>query len=607
VSSRWSSLLHTSTFLSRSSATSSPTNDQEVLLARGRILLAAGSLLAIYIDPIYRVAFARALHLAVLGFFFYSLLLVVLIWCRPESMQRLRLQVHLSDLLWLSCIAGFAQSANGHLHLFYPYALFLLWATAYRWGLYLTLTTAGAFVFLQRVSATVMGSWVYHRFRSQPADFKFEELARQAGYLLIAACVIGYLGQKESESRAKASVLTRVIGKMQSQATVRETLEAALGALLTIFDASGAVLVLKEEEKDRVFLWEGNLMPGTQRCRASLAELDQFQHQRYFFSVPGSTFHATRSPQDEPSRVEVSAFSASGDHLRKTSHALPDYFLNWHSFRSFLFDSFSLGEDSKWSGRLFLFDPGIAGGYETELRFLRELVREMAPVVHTIYRLRRIRSRASGIERARLARELHDGVIQTLTALHMRIACLRRDRSVGDTVMLEELLRLQQLIRREISNVRDLTYHIRSVDLSSKTLLESVADLVDKFRSDTGIATQLISESNDIVLPPLVAREIMRIIGEALTNVRKHSGARHARVCFGFKDNLLNLTIADDGRGFGFSGRLSQAELDVARRGPAVIRERVRSIGGELTLESVPGRGARLQISWSPNRQEQAV
>src|SRR5207249_5102327 len=108
----------------------------------------------------------------------------------------------------------------------------------------------------------------------------------------------------------------------------------------------------------------------------------------------------------------------------------------------------------------------------------------------------------------------------------------------------------------------------------------------------------LVSEPEDIVLPPLVAREVLRIVGEALTNVRKHSGARHVQVRFAFKD-MLNLVVEDDGQGFDFSGRLSEAELEAARRGPVAIRERVRSIGGELILESAPGQGARLQITWA--------
>ena len=80
--------------------------------------------------------------------------------------------------------------------------------------------------------------------------------------------------------------------------------------------------------------------------------------------------------------------------------------------------------------------------------------------------------------------------------------------------------------------------------------------------------------------------------------MRKHSQAENVLVRFASSSGLWKLTVDDDGKGFDFSGRLSQAELDAARLGPVVIKERVRSIGGELALESVPGHGARLEITF---------
>jgi signal transduction histidine kinase len=62
------------------------------------------------------------------------------------------------------------------------------------------------------------------------------------------------------------------------------------------------------------------------------------------------------------------------------------------------------------------------------------------------------------------------------------------------------------------------------------------------------------------------------------------------------------LTVEDDGRGFGFSGRLSNVELETTGKGPAVIRERVRLLAGELAIESTPGHGARLEVRIPPSR-----
>jgi signal transduction histidine kinase len=588
-------------------ASSGAKQDEESLLASARVLLTTASLLATYIDPPNPALVARALEIILLFYVVHSLVVWILARHRPQWVQPSRWFLHAADLLYFACISAFIQSASGTWYLLYPFWLLILLGAAYRWGLYQTLVTAAAGVALQFLGATVMASGGWQHFNLQPQGFDLKEFTRREAYLFITACVVGYLGEKESELRTKTSVIARLIGKVHSQTSVRETLEVALGTFLAIFDASRAVLVLKEERKQRAFLWEAEPAAGTQASTVQWSELETFQQPRYFFPLPGTSCYAVRRrPERSAQSFDVLALGPHGERIGKATYDFPDYFLEWHSLTSLLVVSFTLGEDPDWSGRLFLFDPRTSGAYEAEMRFLQDLIREMGPAVHTVYRLRRLRSRATAMERARIARELHDGVIQTLSAVHARLEFLRRHRASIDRQTADDLAEFQRWLRREISNVRDLMQQIRSLDLGSRTLLESVADLVDKFRADTGIATELVTESKDIVLPPLVAREVLRIVGEALTNVRKHSGARNVRVRFAFKD-LLNLVIEDDGRGFDFSGRLSQAELEAARRGPVAIKERVRSIGGELTLESTPGRGTRLQITWAPNRQEQRV
>src|SRR5262249_40262521 len=108
---------------------------------------------------------------------------------------------------------------------------------------------------------------------------------------------------------------------------------------------------------------------------------------------------------------------------------------------------------------------------------------------------------------------------------------------------------------------------------------------------------RFIMKDEELVLPQPVCRELARIAQEALVNVRKHSGAEEVLVQLVETQGKWNLIIEDDGAGFSFAGRMSQAELDSANKGPAIIRERVRLIQGQLTIESRPGRGARVEIS----------
>ena len=105
-------------------------------------------------------------------------------------------------------------------------------------------------------------------------------------------------------------------------------------------------------------------------------------------------------------------------------------------------------------------------------------------------------------------------------------------------------------------------------------------------------------------MPQQVCRELARIVQEGLVNVRKHSRAHQALVRLGVRDGMWTVVIEDDGSGFPFTGRHSQAELDAMGKGPVVIKERVRLIEGDLTVESNPGRGSRLEISVPQKKRE---
>jgi signal transduction histidine kinase len=199
-------------------------------------------------------------------------------------------------------------------------------------------------------------------------------------------------------------------------------------------------------------------------------------------------------------------------------------------------------------------------------------------------------------ERARVAHELHDGVVQSLISLEMRVSVLRRANGLGEGAAQElELIRRQ--LRDEVLNLRELMTQMRPLDVSPQEFVEFVAQQVDRFQRDTSIAATFISEVEDVRMPARQCAELARIVQEALVNVRKHSRARHVVVRFGRDNGTWKVTVDDDGRGFPFAGRLEQAALDACRKGPVVIKERVRSLGGALAIESHPERGARLEIT----------
>lgn len=207
-------------------------------------------------------------------------------------------------------------------------------------------------------------------------------------------------------------------------------------------------------------------------------------------------------------------------------------------------------------------------------------------------------ARAAQRVRAQVSRELHNGAIQCLFTVEFRLEKLRRSSPGMSCEVSEELGELQRLVRRSEAELRELVEQGRPPDFGPKSFVEYMADLTAEFQQDTGISARFVSVDRHISPSPAVAGELVRIVQEALLNIKKHSGARNVSIELGPAQGRWKLLIDDDGQGFDFTGRLCMLELEAKDRGPYVIRERVSTLGGELEVESIPGRGARLEIAF---------
>jgi signal transduction histidine kinase len=201
------------------------------------------------------------------------------------------------------------------------------------------------------------------------------------------------------------------------------------------------------------------------------------------------------------------------------------------------------------------------------------------------------------LERAGIARELHDGVLQSLLGLKMRLHVLSASQE-GSTA--QELREIQEVLLEEARKLRELMQQVKPLDVDAKTLRPHLMEVTQRFERETGIRTQFVTDSSDVDIECSVCGVVVRIVQEALANVRKHSCATDVWVRLDRGDSNWQLTIEDNGVGFPFSGRFSRSELKARGRGPSVIIECVDAVGGELALESTPGRGTRLEITIPP-------
>ncbi|HXZ99411.1 MAG TPA: ATP-binding protein [Candidatus Binatia bacterium] len=193
-------------------------------------------------------------------------------------------------------------------------------------------------------------------------------------------------------------------------------------------------------------------------------------------------------------------------------------------------------------------------------------------------------SRATRIKledaRAWLARELHDGAVQRLTLMAVEIERLKRWSGLGG-----ELDQLQNGVRATLNDLRRLLYELRDEPAVDANFVAGVRELLSEL-SHAGVAPDLVVHGWPEELPFEVAANLRQICGEALVNVRRHSGASRVTVTLQALDGSLALTVADDGRGLGQSG---------AGFGLRGMAERAALLGGRVTLDSTSGVGTTVR------------
>ena len=557
----------------------------EGVLAPARVVVILFCLMAIAVQPPSPPRYATLASALVIAYLFQSLGLWLFLWAKGVP-PGLPLAVTLLDLGWSAAINLVTGGPNSP---FFGLYVFTILSAAYRWGLRATLTTAGLVVtaLLGQVLVVTLGGSAAASFLRGPVELDL--VITRCAYVLIGGLLLGYMAQTEKDLRAETAAIARVIVRVQADVGLSGTLEEVSRELLGLFGAERLLLVMHGIRNRRLFVWE--VEPGSEphEVRVRSGEFELAQRETYLFPAPAEAWAAVR----HGSAVQVTAIDGDGRTLRRRDWPLPPRFVELCPFRSVLAMSLTFREE--WEDRVFLFDPGKAG--PREVRLLQAFVRQAGPTIYNVYLLGRLRARVRTVERARVARDLHDGVIQSLIGLEMEVDALRRETGPAPTRVGTRLAEVQQVLRTEVAGLRELMLRMKPLYLDPHRLPEYLVDLVDRFQRETGIAAHFSCELDEVALRPRVCTELARIVQEALANVRKHSGAQNVLVRFDATDEQWKLSVDDDGCGFRFTGCLTLAELDARRLGPMVIKERVRSIGGRLTIDSEPGGGSRLEIT----------
>ncbi|WP_051314758.1 sensor histidine kinase [Alteribacter aurantiacus] len=228
----------------------------------------------------------------------------------------------------------------------------------------------------------------------------------------------------------------------------------------------------------------------------------------------------------------------------------------------------------------------MTAGYEKQIRSMHRVLNENAALIDE-------KERAAGLEeRRKLARDLHDAVSQQLFAVSMSLGAIPRLLDTNPQQAKELVSQVEGMIHASQQELRALIMHLRPITLEGKGLKEALDALFTELSGkNNGIRFEWKTEEL-LSLDPGIEDQLFRVIQEALSNILRHSKAQHVRFSADQSDQVLIMTISDDGIGFD----MSEKEDKNMSYGLATMKERIEELGGHFSLLSYPSKGTTIKL-----------
>lgn len=201
---------------------------------------------------------------------------------------------------------------------------------------------------------------------------------------------------------------------------------------------------------------------------------------------------------------------------------------------------------------------------------------------------------ALALERHRISRDLHDGLVQSLAIAKMQLQLLERDHAL-DGGTRDDLAALRETLTRGLAEARQYIVDLKHAHVGNDGLMDAARRYASDFGRVAGVDVEVETDTDDSPLGDAEEVHLFYILREALSNVRKHADARRVHITFSRASDMFQMCIEDDGKGFDMASRVESPDAG-AHWGLAHIRERAETLGGCAQITSAPGQGTRVCV-----------
>jgi signal transduction histidine kinase len=519
-----------------------------------RLVLSLSALVIIYNDPSEPDRFVTATYAALTLYILYSAVL----YLRPSLHERAA-WARIVPWVDVSCFLILISLSSGTNSIFFFFFFFAILVASFRQGFEAGLGVA----VISALSFIVVGLAT-----AQPQPrFEWNRLLLRPVYLLVLGYMVAYWGGREITLKRQLNLLREVTRLANPRLGIAHTLGSVMRRLRAFYGAGGCLLVWSEAQGEQHYLItsareDDERVPRAEQVPAPLAELLR--------SLPETlsvVYNGVRTAwyfRETGYYASDQARDAGASDFRAEAEALAGR-LEAESF---------ITVPARFRGRVVgrLYLTGRRGTFaKHDVEFLQQVVEQVAPALDNIRLLERLASSAAEHERQRLARDIHDSVIQPYIGLQYRLAAIRNKLAAGGADVADDLERLFQSTAEEVNGLRGFVRGLKDSD-ERGDLASAVRRFAAQFGEDYEIEVEFECAGRLNVNDRLAA-ELIRFVHEGLSNVRKHTRATRVALRLEGRERVCRLRIENNG-----------AET-TAPFTPRSIAERARELGGHASVE----------------------
>ncbi len=547
-----------------------PRDRLERVIALARVLLASTSLFAIWLEPVepqYHVELTYSLHVL---YVVYASLLAAFMWWRDISSRTL-VAIHLIDI---GVGAVFQYLTLGPSSPFFMYFTFALASAAARWGSRATLRTAA----LVLATYIVMGLSLSHALSDE--EFEANRFIIRIAYLTMMATVLVYLARHEEQLRAEMAMLARwpAVDARHPERTIARVLMHAAG----IVQARRAVLIWSRDDEPWLY---ASAHPADERATARLAP--DAMEPPVAEAIAGGPF-ACAGPFDDATVVIT---SREGRVVTWTGRPIHDELARRIDGQTIGAAPFRTEHVAGWV----VFADAMVSGRDA-LPLVEVIGREVGASLDQVIAYERGRALAVIDDRTARARDLHDGILQSLTGVRLELQALAAGREPVDAARLLVLERALAAEQRELRQVIEPQRRPSPPATAGDSLAARLEEIGRRMTSEWRAPIAIRVSPPELVTPDRITHAVALLTHEAIANALKHAQPSRVSVDVRTDGTTLVVEVADDGRGFPFLGRRTHEELAASGTGPVSLRERVATLGGRLAVDST-STGSRVALT----------